>query len=163
MSTNGNGLNLSSFSGFNRNNNSNSGQQADQEKAEFWLNIGYETSVTNEDTGKEETIFVSLARGIPLDSIKPFDVSKTRSDNMAALRDAQNGLHESFMAEARALEPGEAKLLIVDADIGLAVQVKRVKAEQAIPEENTLRRVVSFQRPTLQAEEPAAHNESKAG
>jgi hypothetical protein len=159
MSTNGSGLNLSSFSGFDRNRN-NSGQQAEQEKAEFWLNIGYETQVES-DEGKVETIFISLARGIPLDSIKPFDVAKSGTANMAQLRDAQNGLHESFMAEARALEPGESKLLIVDADIGLAVQVKRVKAEQAVPQENTLRKVVSFQRPT--AEPEVAAKQSKAG
>jgi len=150
MSTNGSGLNLSSFSGFDRNRN-NSGQQAEQEKAEFWLNIGYETQVES-DEGKVETIFISLARGIPLDSIKPFDVAKSGTANMAQLRDAQNGLHESFMAEARALEPGESKLLIVDADIGLAVQVKRVKAEQAVPQENTLRKVVSFDRSAKPAE-----------
>jgi hypothetical protein len=159
MSTNGSGLNLSSFSGFDRNRN-NSGQQAEQEKAEFWLNIGYETQVES-DEGKVETIFISLARGIPLDSIKPFDVAKSGTANMAQLRDAQNGLHESFMAEARALEPGESKLLIVDADIGLAVQVKRVKAEQAVPQENTLRKVVSFQRPIVEPE--VAAKQSKAG
>jgi hypothetical protein len=142
MSTNGQGLNLRSFTGFNRE------QAADpikDEAAEFWLNIGYETKVNND--GVEETIFVSLARGIPLDSIKPFDVSKTRSDNMAGLRDAQNKLQESFMAEARTLAPGEQKLLIVDEAIGLAVQVKRVRAAQTAPTENALVRPVSFQRP----------------
>lgn len=145
MSTNGSGLNLSSFSGFNRNNNS--AQGSEQEQAEFWLNIGYETTVTNEETGKVETIFISLARGIPLDSIKPFDVSKTRTANMAQLRDAQNHLHESFMEEARKLEPGESRLIIEDLPLGLSVQLKRTKAEQAIPQENALRKVVSFERP----------------
>ena len=62
------------------------------------------------------------------------------------------------MAEANTLEPGEAKLLIVDEAIGLAVQIKRVKAEQAVPQENTLRKVVSFDR----SAKPAAKSNKAA-
>lgn len=160
--TNGGPLNLSAFSGFDRNNRGgNSNQQSEKDNAEYWLNIGYETSVKNSETGEEESIFVSLARGIPLDSIVPFDVSKTRSSNMAQLRDAQNGLHEMFMGEAKKLEPGEAKLLIIDEAIGLAVQIKRVKAEQEVPAENSLRKVVSFERPNPATTELAAIERTK--
>jgi hypothetical protein len=80
---------------------------------------------------------------------------------MAQLRDAQNGLHEMFMGEAKKLEPGESKLLIIDNDLGLSVQLKRVKAEQEVPTENSLRKVVSFDRPAAQPE-PAA-KQAKAG
>ena len=71
MSTNG--LNLSAFAGLGNRTASGSNQENKQEDAEFWLNIGYETIVVND--GIEEPIFVSLARGIPLDQIKPFTAS----------------------------------------------------------------------------------------
>lgn len=142
---NGAGLNLGSFTGFARNGSNKGTAPEQQENAEFWLNIGYEVGIVNAD-GDDELMFVSLARGIPLDSIKPFEIGKTRSSNMAALRDAQNGLHESFMIEARKLEPGESKLLIVDSEIGLSVQIKRVRGEQAAPVENSLRKQIGFNR-----------------
>lgn len=158
------GLNLASFSGFNRDNNG--GPAAQQENAEFWLNIGYEVTVQNADSGADEIIFISLARGIPLDSIKPFDVSKAKTANMASLRDAQNKLHDMFMAEANKLAPGEAKMLIIDEAIGLGCQIKRVKAEQEIPQDNQLAKVISFERPVsneqIEDEKPAAKRGNKA-
>jgi hypothetical protein len=139
MSTNG--LNLASFAGLGRN-ASNNNTDNKQEEAEFWLNIGYQTTVVND--GNEEEIFVSLARGIPLDQIKPFDVSKARTTNMAALRDAQNQLHASFMSVATQLEPGASAIIITDETIGLAVQIKRVRGAMETPQENTLAKAIPF-------------------
>ena len=140
MSTNG--LNLSAFAGLGNRTASGSNQENKQEDAEFWLNIGYETIVVND--GIEELIFVSLARGIPLDQIKPFDVSKARTTNMAQLRDAQNQLHELFMSEVSKLEPGGSAIIIVDKKSGLAVQAKRVRGAMETPVENTLVKPIRF-------------------
>ena len=136
-----NGLNLSAFAGLG-NRTASGTTENKQEDAEFWLNIGYPTTVVND--GEEEQIFVSLARGIPLDQIKPFDVSKARTPNMAALRDAQNKLHESFMQTAVQLEPGASAIIIVDETIGLAVQLKRVRGAMETPQENTLAKPIAF-------------------
>lgn len=136
-----NGLNLSAFAGLG--NRSASGTPENkQEDAEFWLNIGYNTTVVND--GNEEEIFVSLARGIPLDQIKPFDVSKARTPNMAALRDAQNQLHDNFMSVAAQLEPGASAIVIMDETIGLAVQLKRVRGAMETPQENSLAKPIAF-------------------
>ena len=136
-----NGLNLSAFAGLGKTNNNNNAENK-LEEAEFWLNIGYETTVVND--GEEEKIFVSLARGIPLDQIKPFDVSKARTNNMAALRDAQNQLHATFMNVATQLEPGASAIVIMDDTIGLAVQLKRVRAGVETPIENALAKPIEF-------------------
>ena len=137
-----NGLNLSAFAGLGRNNASGNTTENKQEDAEFWLNIGYSTTVVND--GNEEEIFVSLARGIPLDQIKPFDVSKARTSNMAALRDAQNQLHDNFMSVAAQLEPGASAIVIMDETIGLAVQLKRVRGAMETPQENSLAKPIAF-------------------
>lgn len=134
-------LNLADFARLGSNNNSNTTADK-QEDAEFWLNIGYETTVIND--GEEEKIFVSLARGIPLDQIKAFDVSKSRTANMAQLRDAQNQLHAAFMEQAKQLEPGGSAIIINDETIGLQVQLKRVRGAMETPQQNTLAKQISF-------------------
>lgn len=140
-------LNLSGFAGLGRNlsqdNGPANGQTRQREDAKFWLNIGYQASVTNEQQ-EEEPVFVSLARGIPIDQIELFDVTKQRTPNMAVLRQAQNDLHGMFMTEANKLEPGQSKLLIIDETTGLAVELKRVKGPQEIPTENALSRQIKF-------------------
>lgn len=138
------GLNLASFAGLgNRTANSKENPSENkQEDAEFWLNIGYQTTVATDDG--DQAIFVSLARGIPLDQIKEFDVSKSRTQNMAALRDAQNQLHSMFMTEANKLAPGEDKLVIIDETTGLSVQMKRVKGAVEAPTDNTLTKAIAF-------------------
>lgn len=150
MSTNGNAatgrLNLASFTGLaQRTATGNANESAKQEDAEFWVNIGYPVQLPSNVEGEEPSMtFVSLARGIPLDHIKPFEVSKQRSSNMAALREAQNDIHDAFMAEARKLAPGDSVILFGDENVGLCVQIKRVRGEVEAPAENPLKRTFSF-------------------
>ncbi len=153
MSTNGS-TSLSTFAGLRNANQNNNTNTQELEQADFWLNIGYATTVTNKDEkGKnvDEVVFVSLARGIPLDQIKAFDIGKARTTNMAALREAQNDLHDMFMAEAGKLEPGESKIIIQDDATGLGVELKRVKGAVEAPKENALKREIKFR----SAETPA--------
>lgn len=145
MSTTGK-LNLAGFAGLSsRAASSTAPEAARQDDAEFWMNIGYPVELPSNVEGEEPTItFVSLARGIPLDQIKPFEVSKQRSSNMAALREAQNELHAAIMAEATKLEPGDSVILFGDENVGLCVQIKRVRGEVEAPAENALKRTFSF-------------------
>lgn len=116
----------------------------DRPKAEYWLNIGYMSSAPGEDGEPDRDVFISLSTGIPLDQAEIYDVAKARSSNMAALRQAQNELHEGFMSRAKALEPGESAIISYDETTGLSMEIKRVRGEQAIPVENTLKRSFSF-------------------
>lgn len=100
------------------------GNPADRPKAEFWLNVGYDSGVKDEETG--ESRFVSLAAGIPLDSIEKL---KTNSSNrtFAQFQAARNELHDQVMAIAAKLEPGQS--VIVDTGTPLQVQIRRVREE----------------------------------
>lgn len=120
-----------------------SGNRDKRPPAEFWLNIGYPVTLKDED-GTESMTFVSLGLGIPLDQIEPYDVRKAGSSNMAALREAQNSLHDDIMTEAMKLAPGDSTILFGDAELGLCVQVKRVRGEVEAPTENPLKRSFKF-------------------
>lgn len=97
---------------------------AQRPKAEYWLNVGYDSGVKDEETG--ESRFVSLAAGIPLDSIEKL---KTNSSNrtFAQFQAARNDLHDQIMAIAQGLEPGQA--VIVDTETTLQIQIRRVREE----------------------------------
>lgn len=88
--------------------------------AQFWLNIGYQTEVVNEDGSKK---FVSLPMGIPLDTMEPAKVNSSNKD-YAAFMSAKNDLLNAFMAEADKLAPGEEKL------VNLQIQLRRVTGPQ---------------------------------
>jgi hypothetical protein len=99
--------------------------QAD-EKAEFWINIGY----LAKGAGPEgEDIFVSLPMGLPLDTMKPL---KTNSSNeaFAELQAARNDVWEQLMAIAKELKPGEERIL--NADAALQIQIRRVREEATV-------------------------------
>lgn len=109
---------------------------ADRPKAEYWLNIGYQSDVLDDN---EQPMFVSLPQGIPLDTQEHL---KTNSSNnkYAAFQSARNDLMDQLIAHASNLQPGEAT------EITLTVQLRRVKDEVAPinPAENPFTKKLSF-------------------
>ena len=97
----------------------------DRPKSRFWLNIGYDSGVANED-GKG-TRFVALPAGIPLDGQEKLPTN-SRNREFAAFQAARNDLMEQLMAVAESLQPGEEKLL------NLQVQLRRVNDDMAEPD-----------------------------
>lgn len=110
-------------------------------KSQFWLNIGYETDVVD-DNG--ENRFVSLATGIPLDNMEHLQTN-SRNREFAAFQAARNDLYDQIMDVAKSLEPGESKV-IATADNGLAIQIRRINEESVeIPaDQNKFGRRLSF-------------------
>lgn len=108
----------------------------DRPKAEFWINLGYESDHTNED-GKP--LFISLPQGIPLDTQEHLPTNMSNVE-FAALRSAQNDLLDQLTTHAQHLQPGE------DCFITLQVQIRRVKAPAAPinPENNPLIKKLVF-------------------
>ena len=103
-------------------------QQDDFVPAKYWLNIGYEADVMNEQN-EVETIFVSLKTGIPLDTQEMQDLKGNQFRiNMLA---AQNGLLEDMLDIAKQLAPGESR--IISAGDMLALQIRHVSEAQAAP------------------------------
>ena len=100
----------------------NKGAAPTQEKSELWLNIGYQTDV-KDDSGKP--VFVSLARGIPLDQV-PEQATNSSNEGFAFLRAAQNDLRDQLLAEANKLAPGETAVFTME------VQVRRVNGDPVI-------------------------------
>lgn len=102
-------------------NTTQTNNNADQPKAELWLNIGY----TAEGAGKDgEDMFVSLPVGIPLDTQKPVNAA-SKNEAYSMFQQARNSLLEQIQKFAESLEPGEA------ATLQLEVQVRRVEGERA--------------------------------
>lgn len=105
-------------------------------KAQFWLNVGYVSNVKDEDGTYR---FVSLAQGIPLDSIESLPVN-SRNQSFAMFRQAQNELRDDLLTEAKQLKPGE-DMIFEAGPSGLTFQLRRVQDEQAAPTgENPFRR-----------------------
>jgi len=94
-------------------------------KSEFWLNVGYVVEVDTDEGVVER--FVSLPFGIPLDTMKPLEISGN-SDVFAYLRMAQNELLESLLEAANELKPGESRVL--GAGDQLAIEIRRIKGER---------------------------------
>lgn len=108
--------------------NSSRGQREDLVRAQFWMNVGYEASVEVED-GKVETRFISLAVGIPLDTIEELPVT-SRNALYAATNGARNDLHKQIMAVCAKLAPGEERVLKGECG-GLQIQLRRVNEASA--------------------------------
>lgn len=112
--------------------------QDDRPKAEFWINLGYESDHIVEETGKP--LFISLPQGIALDTQEHLPTNMSNAQ-FAAMRAAQNDLLDQLVAHAGAtLQPGEETI------ITLQVQLRRVKAPAAPinPENNPLVKKISF-------------------
>ena len=100
----------------------------DRPKAEFWLNVGY-VSEHKDDDGNYR--FVALAQGIPLDQIEALPTN-SKNVNFAYFRQAQNGLRDDLLTEAKKLKPGEDVVLEAGPS-GITIQLRRVSEENAAP------------------------------
>lgn len=98
--------------------------KAELEKAQFWINIGYVSDVKDDDGTHR---FVSLAKGIPLDSLEDLPVN-SRNEGYAYFQQARNDLRKDLLEECRKLAPGED--FIFDAEPGqITIQMRRVSDE----------------------------------
>lgn len=91
----------------------------DKPKAVFWLNVGYESDVKDEDGTNR---FVSLPFGIPLDTQEAL-ATNGKNREFAAFQQARNDLLEQIMECAQQLQAGESRL------INLQVQIRKVNDE----------------------------------
>lgn len=109
----------------------------DRPKAEFWINLGYESDHIVEETGKP--LFFSLPQGIPLDTQEHLPTNMSNAQ-FAAMRSAQNDLLDQLTAHAQHLQPGEETF------VTLTVQLRRVKAPAPPinPENNPLIKRIQF-------------------
>lgn len=98
-----------------------SGKADDRPKAQLWLNIGYESDVIDEDTGKPR--FVSTPQGIPLDTQELLSVN-SRNREFAAFQAARNNLLEQILEAGKSLGPGE------DCILNLSIQLRRINGDQ---------------------------------
>lgn len=103
-----------------------------REEAKIWLNFGYPKLIPGVDGGEDTETFVSLARGIPLDQVEKFDMTKQNRATMATLRRDQNRFLDMLMAEADKLQPGEAKIICFDETTSLGIEMRR-RGEGAAP------------------------------
>ena len=119
--------------------------QQDRPEAEYWINLGYSVDTQNDD-GDTSTMFVSLATGIPLDTMSDFDLSRINSPTMRNLRQAQNDLKDQLLQAAATLEPGGSIIIMTDDNTGLQVELRRRKGAQAPSAiaENPLARKLNF-------------------
>lgn len=114
----------------------NAAANQERPKSQFWLNIGYEA----EGAGKDgDDAFVSLPVGIPLDTQERLPTNSSNKD-FAQMQAARNDLMDQLLEYAKALQPGE------DVIIGLRVQLRRVREDQAVSvgEDNKFARRLAF-------------------
>ena len=111
--------------------------QDERPKAEYWINLGYESDHVIEETGKP--LFISLPQGIPLDTQEHLPTNMSNAQ-FAAMRSAQNDLLDQLIQHAGNLQPGEETF------INVTVQLRRVKAPAAPinPENNPLVKKIAF-------------------
>ena len=121
--------------------NSATAPAQDKPKAQFWLNIGYDSGVVDENG---ESRFVSLPVGIPLDGMELLNTN-SRNKEFAAFQAARNDLYEQIMTAAKSLEPGQS-IILGDASEGLQVQLRRVNDDAAPVDmkDNQYARVLKF-------------------
>lgn len=99
----------------------NNAKSDDRPKAEFWLNVGYQSDAIDPETGERR--FVSLPTGIPLDTQEKLD-TRMKNRDYANFQAARNGLLDDLLEQAKKLDPGQS--FVVETEIGLAIQVRRV-------------------------------------
>lgn len=102
--------------------NKSASAKEERPASQFWLNVGYEVQVPNSE-GQEETRFVSLPAGIPLDNIEALPVKGKNADwNM--FQSARNELLAALMEAANKLAPGEEQI------VNLQIQLRRTNNEE---------------------------------
>lgn len=97
-------------------------------KAQLWANLGYMSNVQDEDGSYR---FVSLATGIPLDTMEDLPTNSKNRD-YAFFQQARNQLKSDIVEEAMKLAPGES-IILEGGDHGLCIQLRRVGEEVAAP------------------------------
>lgn len=121
------------------NGSSGRGNREAKPDPQLWLNVGYQIEVEGE--AGPETRFVSLPMGIPLDTM---DAVKTNSSNelYAAFQQARNDLWQQMLDIGAQLKAGEERIIALDSEVGLAIQIRRVNAarEAVKPEANPFSR-----------------------
>lgn len=96
--------------------------------AKVWLNFGYVVQETL-DNGSTESTFISLKDGIALDTMPDLPV---RGDSrMTFIQSARNNLRDQMLEVAATLKPGETRIVCMDANTGLAVEMRRVQDAKA--------------------------------
>lgn len=107
---------------FGTKNNAAAPAAGERVKSQFWINVGYETDMVDENTGNKR--FVSLVQGVPVDGQERL---KTNSSNheYAAFNAARNDLLDQIMEVANKLKPGQETLL------NLQIQLRRVNEDVA--------------------------------
>lgn len=98
---------------------SSNSKTEDRPKAQYWLNVGYDSGIEDDD-GKSR--FVSLPTGIPLDTQEKLPTN-SRNAEFRAFQSARNKLLEQILSVAKSLAPGEEKIL------NLSLQLRRVNEE----------------------------------
>lgn len=102
-------------------NNTAKADASDKPKAQFWMNIGYDSGIVDEDGTSR---FVSLPQGTPLDTQDHLPTN-SRNNEFAAFQSARNELLDRLLARASHLTPGESCIL------NLQIQLRRVNDEVA--------------------------------
>ncbi len=92
----------------------------DRPKAQFWLNVGYDSGVEDAE-GKSR--FISLPTGIPLDTQEMLPTN-SRNQDYRQFNSARNDLLKQIMEVAKTLQPGEER------ELNLTLQLRRVNGEQ---------------------------------
>jgi hypothetical protein len=108
-----------SFTSFIRGGQAAAPAQDELPSATTWLNVGYVVPSTKEG---EPDKFVSLPRGIPLDTMKSLEPA--RGADLNALRSAQNDFMVQMQEAAAKLQPGED--IIIGIEGGLCIQLRKV-------------------------------------
>lgn len=99
----------------------------DRPEAQFWLNVGMYSNVTNPD-GTTERQFVPLPRGLALDTMEPEAIRG--GDAFRRLLAHKNQLLEALMSELEDnVQPGE------EVEIPLVCVVRRVKPAGVVTED----------------------------
>lgn len=106
--------------------------RADLPKANGWLNFGYTVEIGADAEGNEETRFVSLPVGIPLDTMEPLTIN-SRNQEFAQFQAARNDLLDQLKIVLGTMAPGEERILCVDGTTGLSVQLRRINDPAAVP------------------------------
>ena len=115
----------------------------DRPAAQFWMNIGYSIDVPNAVTGENETQFIALPGGIPLDTQERKPVNKGTA-NFVAKNTARNELLDDVLKVCKTMQPCEDRII---GDMGdLQIQLHRVKAEAEVVQssDNPFRRKLSL-------------------
>ncbi len=103
---------------FNQARSSNARSDEQRQDAKVWVNIGYYVSIG------EDTKFVNLPLGMPLDTMKPARITGQNED-WIKLQTARNGLLSEMQKLGAELKPGQTVDMNPGSQ-GLVIQLRRV-------------------------------------